>query len=683
MEDIARQLIAERNTLQEQVLKLTREAENAKNWGNDIKRLQAELRQQRDENEALQARIDDLERERAVVAASSRGRSLSLEIIEKPSRPHPLPRVRKTGGGTLSNAVAGSSKAISSPENDINPIRKQDVDMKNAEALTLVDSQPLPNAALEPTGPPTVSTALVPSPTLKRSHDGASALNDPAVGPHSKRLKRSASSEPSLSLMADSELPVPVPTMLRVSQAQNVERASGTSTAIVVKPTISSTSSVTQKQLPRKLRKDSKTTRSRNEQKESSHDQSNAEAKAESFSLPPSRVDGYLSSTPFLTITPPALCPVVPRNFVLLAYGGGSAGECVQLVEAKRNVSANPTPRMRRIFWPKVTMNPSMPRFPGAPGLVFGSRHDILHDGPWSVFCPNVTNGSREHKRWTYLGEYESEIVGQLTAEEFRSQGANVKAEWGKQLTTRVRIKNIEIFLKMRSRIGLRKSGDIPSGNDAKDNGAVATEMSNVIKFGGSPVDKADVIRAFERGEERINIIRMKCVSYDHVFANDMKKRLEASAKRTKPAKSSSSKKGKSKEAQDAGKASRPPTSSSMGTASAMATGGARPGATSSLRRSDRARVPTNPSFNISAMGNSGDSSDSDIDSDSSMSGNNFDCGGTMPENRNKGKGVAKNPSSGQRNQATTTSAPPTSTSRSQTGSASQEAIEVFSDSEV
>lgn len=40
------------------------------------------------------------------------------------------------------------------------------------------------------------------------------------------------------------------------------------------------------------------------------------------------------------------------------------------------------------------------------------------------------------------------------------------------------------------------------SGDDAEDNKNVEEEMESVREWAGSPVDEADIIRAFEHGEE-------------------------------------------------------------------------------------------------------------------------------------------------------------------------------------
>ncbi|KAH6893886.1 hypothetical protein BKA70DRAFT_1439759 [Coprinopsis sp. MPI-PUGE-AT-0042] len=669
MEDIARQLFAERNALQEQVLKLTREAESAQkllsNEKTDKKRLQAELRQQRDNNQALQVRINLLERKRTLVAAPSRRRSPSIEIIEKPSclRPQPLPLVPKTEGGTPASATAGPSRTTSSTANIIKVVQKQDIDMEVSEFLA--DSRP-PRAALQPAadasrgscsststavqaqvpeieqkdlteghdhgfqsnigreslplsvGDP-VSTALVPSP--KRSRDGTPTLKDPTAGPHMKRRKQSVFSEPSSS-MVDSEMPISDQTTLHVSQAQNSEVRYYRRKHVNFSQTCDSTDFIAcPEPASWAIRGDVQMAQPCNEEVPP-NDKLNADVqlKAKAFSLPPSNVNAYLSLTPTLTISPPASCPAVPGDFVRFAYGGRNMLG-VQFVDANRNISSDPTPRMRRIFWPTITTNPSMPQHPGAPGLLIGSQHDILHDGPWTVFCPDMTN--KKHKRWIYLGEYESEIVGQLTAEEFSSQEVNVKDEWGKRLMSRSQITNIELYLRMQSRI---------AGNDAEDNEAVAEEMRNVRAFGGSPVDKADIIRAFERGEERIDIIRMKCVFYDHVFANDMNERLKEyldtrkeNAKTAELAKRLSSKKAESKQAEDANKASRPSTPDSEETASASAVAGPGPETTPGLRRSNRARVSIYSGLNISALGYSDDSWDSDTDSDPYMDSDDSD----------------------------------------------------------
>jgi len=80
----------------------------------------------------------------------------------------------------------------------------------------------------------------------------------------------------------------------------------------------------------------------------------------------------------------------------------------------------NPSgPTKRRMVFPMFDMNPAMPDQPGHAGLVFASRHEILRDGPWTVFCKPPETGKA---LWLYLGEYTSELCGKMTREEFRIQ---------------------------------------------------------------------------------------------------------------------------------------------------------------------------------------------------------------------------------------------------------------------
>lgn len=114
----------------------------------------------------------------------------------------------------------------------------------------------------------------------------------------------------------------------------------------------------------------------------------------------------------------------------------------------------------RLIVWPMHSMNPSMPLFPGEPGIVFASRHEILQQPPWSLFGKRVTYAGTKVKgkgkkrmrdededededeeeedddddkkendnkaTWSYLGEYKSTLIGKMTATEFSDQSDSV-----------------------------------------------------------------------------------------------------------------------------------------------------------------------------------------------------------------------------------------------------------------
>lgn len=86
------------------------------------------------------------------------------------------------------------------------------------------------------------------------------------------------------------------------------------------------------------------------------------------------------------------------RRLLSNAYGG-ALQSFICAISAGRNIG----PGQRRLSFPELSLNPSIPTTPGQPGTFFCSRLGIL-EGPErnSVFIKT------EHKRnlWSYLGEY-------------------------------------------------------------------------------------------------------------------------------------------------------------------------------------------------------------------------------------------------------------------------------------
>jgi hypothetical protein len=130
------------------------------------------------------------------------------------------------------------------------------------------------------------------------------------------------------------------------------------------------------------------------------------------------RVADYLTSFTPLEINPPALNLQLPRKFLWRAYGGNDH-QFLQFIKEDMNPSG---PFKRRLVFPMLECNPLMPHRPGDPGLVYTPRHEILSNGPWTLFCKPSSKPI-----WEYLGEYESEICGKMSASQFMYQPGNVK----------------------------------------------------------------------------------------------------------------------------------------------------------------------------------------------------------------------------------------------------------------
>lgn len=139
---------------------------------------------------------------------------------------------------------------------------------------------------------------------------------------------------------------------------------------------------------------------------------------------------------------------------------------------------------------------------------------------------------------WCYLGEYESELCGQMSAEQFKDQPQKAKEAWAELL---IKGKAFDVYVAMRARIALRKHNVFPLEPQALEDGKPETdeqvaeraksledeEIKAIKRNKGRKVDSGDVIRAFSRGDEAIDVIRMRCVSYDHVFAQDLQRQFD------------------------------------------------------------------------------------------------------------------------------------------------------------
>jgi len=129
----------------------------------------------------------------------------------------------------------------------------------------------------------------------------------------------------------------------------------------------------------------------------------------------------YLPSTKaeIFPISPSPVTTEVPRAFLRAVYGG-SDQHFLQIFRKNKHPAGVIE---RRVVFPQFALNPAMPSVPGQPGLVFASRHEILDNPPWSVF--RKVSGSGQAV-WLYLGDYESELVGKMTAKEFSDLATSV-----------------------------------------------------------------------------------------------------------------------------------------------------------------------------------------------------------------------------------------------------------------
>ncbi|KAK0459151.1 uncharacterized protein EV420DRAFT_305628 [Desarmillaria tabescens] len=218
----------------------------------------------------------------------------------------------------------------------------------------------------------------------------------------------------------------------------------------------------------------------------------------------------------------------VPRVFIADTYGG-SAYQFLQTLKT-RNI---------KCVWPKKCLNPLVVDAPGAPGLMFASRLEIVESKPWHVFGERQVE---KQTRWEYMGKYESVVSGRIEAEEFAGQSEEVKTQWGKLLLSS---KKADAYVAMRARIALKKHGlRIDDDSVDREMEAITKKMRKRPVYKEMTKDEKrqlmkeikarkplaitaeEIVDAFCSGDEHIKILRMECVGYDHVFVKDMQEKL-------------------------------------------------------------------------------------------------------------------------------------------------------------
>ncbi|KAF8177599.1 hypothetical protein BJ912DRAFT_908633 [Pholiota molesta] len=245
--------------------------------------------------------------------------------------------------------------------------------------------------------------------------------------------------------------------------------------------------------------------------------ESDDEPDIEHVSSPPeSATDKYLQSMEALAIHPSPFNLEVDRSFLQVSYGGGIDRHFLTYIPAERNPSGK---FRRRVVFPTLGINPSMPSRPGAPGLIFASRHHMLPRVFCTLFCKNSKHGSK----WRYLGEYDGEWVGSMSAEIFRLQSPKFQQLWALQILKK---REFDGYLVMRARIALRLASVIPMSDKNEELRTIGEEVNLIKNDRGRFLSIDDIIAAFADGDEKIDIIRVVCVQYDHVFADDMKTRF-------------------------------------------------------------------------------------------------------------------------------------------------------------
>ncbi|KAF8161642.1 hypothetical protein B0H34DRAFT_796394 [Crassisporium funariophilum] len=206
------------------------------------------------------------------------------------------------------------------------------------------------------------------------------------------------------------------------------------------------------------------------------------------FVLLPSRLSQCLSktSTKVFHISPSPRALRLSRKCLSQKYGLPKMG----LLWVSQN-------KDHRLLLPTYHLNPQMPREPGEPGLLLSCRDEFC-DG---VLCSRAIKDMR--RGWG--GTMRVNISEQLL----------VKNAWGDKIA---RHKKYPVYVGLRARITLRLRGiQKPTDEEVKKEIVLIRK-----KTYHSELTSGDVIKAFERGDEAIKIVKVHCVGFNHEREADL-----------------------------------------------------------------------------------------------------------------------------------------------------------------
>ncbi|KAJ7583504.1 hypothetical protein C8J56DRAFT_1028433 [Mycena floridula] len=170
----------------------------------------------------------------------------------------------------------------------------------------------------------------------------------------------------------------------------------------------------------------------------------------------------------------------------------------------------------RRVLYFFEPSQGEAPTEPGMSGMFLAIEPDalFLDDDQWkSVFCSKLQESAE------YLGEYMFRNLGTIPAElvaEGYTRGIGLRRLYG-QMIREWPISSS--FLALRARISLRNQ-NLTITQDILD---AEVEAIKSRKGKALPHETRGAVRqAFESGDEKLYILNMTCVSYDHAFASEV-----------------------------------------------------------------------------------------------------------------------------------------------------------------
>ncbi|KAJ7457272.1 hypothetical protein B0H11DRAFT_1738505 [Mycena galericulata] len=185
----------------------------------------------------------------------------------------------------------------------------------------------------------------------------------------------------------------------------------------------------------------------------------------------------------------------VTRDWVSKQYGGPAQGGCPSI-----NRKRFKHKMILRFF--DFDYNPHLPKNPGDPGLVFYGVGKAYEWGvePEEVFVRLSVNN------WLYIGSYRMFVAESLTAEEWKQQSPEFKAQWCRTIKnggggSREATRALRINVDLHRRLGRRPTA-------AETNKAFRSSKDYLH------LTEAQINVGFEKGQAKIAVWTMKCVGY-------------------------------------------------------------------------------------------------------------------------------------------------------------------------
>ncbi|KAH6897907.1 hypothetical protein BKA70DRAFT_745068 [Coprinopsis sp. MPI-PUGE-AT-0042] len=227
-------------------------------------------------------------------------------------------------------------------------------------------------------------------------------------------------------------------------------------------------------------------------------------------------LSGYLSCES-LKISPAPSFPKVSTAFITSTYETTNL-HSFSYIPAHKNPVPQGASAVRCIAWPSVIKNPLTPHIPGHHGLLFLPMHEPV-PGVVSLVYLTPSQGKKKPEFATYLGEYETRDMEQITTEWYITQQERTRYSWAKHCF----VLPSDEAAQLRARVALRKQGTIIRQN-REDDLKVQAEVAAAAAGQGRPVDIHDMVMAFVRGEELplVRVVQVTCVGYDRAFVSDV-----------------------------------------------------------------------------------------------------------------------------------------------------------------